>query len=284
MASFIIFFLPLLFTTPTSAITTTSNPAIKTAQQSPQQLQFNTIIDSIVGAGDFSNWANLLSQADPSIFPLSATLFIPDNTAFRNGNLSSPSSSTVNFLDPLLFPYHIIPRRFSFFDLRQFPIGARLPTLLPGNTLLITNNSAEDFTINGAKITHSDLFQNAVVSAHGISDVLDYTLFGNDDNSNNNDYDHVSVPASSPKTSSEQDFIVGPSPLPMEFRQEERGPVVELPKSAGIPISEFLDGDVIFLMMAMCFFVLMSLCSLVALRAFMELLWNLILIVVDLKF
>uniref|UniRef100_A0A803L5J6 FAS1 domain-containing protein n=1 Tax=Chenopodium quinoa TaxID=63459 RepID=A0A803L5J6_CHEQI len=109
-------------------------------QETRQQQQFNAIIDSIVGAGDFSNWASLLSHADPSMFPLTATLFVLEN----GGNSSSP-------VDPLLFSYHIVPRRLTFSELRQLPNGARLPTLLPRKTLLITSN----FSVNGVVISIS---------------------------------------------------------------------------------------------------------------------------------
>ncbi|XP_057541655.1 fasciclin-like arabinogalactan protein 21 [Amaranthus tricolor] len=166
MASTLLYF-SLLLILPTAYTTTP-----------PQNTQFDAIIDAIVGAGDFSNWANLLSQTDTSLFPLSATLLIPDNDAFVS-DASPPSTSfSLNFVDPLLFTYHIIPRRFTFSELLLFPIGARLPTLLPENTLLITNNSVTNFTINGALISRPDLFHSSIMSVHGVSRVLDYTQFG----------------------------------------------------------------------------------------------------------
>ncbi|KMT10068.1 hypothetical protein BVRB_5g118310 [Beta vulgaris subsp. vulgaris] len=166
---------------PLSLLTFTPPPQTH-VQKPPQQLQLNTIIDSIVGAGDFNNWASMIAEVDPSIFPLTATLFIPDDAAFVTKtpppSYPPPSTTAVNFADPLLFTYHILPRRYSYSELRRFPTGYRLPTLLPDNTLLITDNSAGNFTINGVAVTRPNLFQNAIVSVHGIGNILDHTQFG----------------------------------------------------------------------------------------------------------
>ncbi|XP_010679262.2 FAS1 domain-containing protein SELMODRAFT_448915 [Beta vulgaris subsp. vulgaris] len=243
MASFLIFSLLLLtFSTTTTLSLLSPSPSSSPSsnslfsllpqpppthpQDSPQQLQFNSIIDSIVGAGDFSNWANLLSQTDPSTFPIAATFFIPDDEAFLAGNSPPSPESPVNFIDPLLFPYHIIPRRFSFSELRQFPSGARLPTLLPGKTLLITNNSAGNFSINGAFLSHPDLFLSAIVSVHGIASVLQYNLFGSDNSSS---------PENSPEISPLPEFSLSPE---IEFTELERGPVSEYVKSDGNFVSK----------------------------------------------
>ncbi|XP_021734062.1 uncharacterized protein LOC110700772 [Chenopodium quinoa] len=198
MASFFIFSLLLLLnfsSTVTSSIATnfttfeTSSPSplpslppLPSVSVIQETTQLNSIRDSIVGAGDFSNWVELLAAADPSIFPLTATLFVPVDGAFLAGNSTSPATST----DPLLISYHIVHRRFTFSELRQCPIGTRLPTLLPGKTLLITNNSAGNFSVNDALITHPDLFQSSAVSVHGIGAILDYDAFGNDSSSPEN--------------------------------------------------------------------------------------------------
>ncbi|XP_021734111.1 FAS1 domain-containing protein SELMODRAFT_448915-like [Chenopodium quinoa] len=223
---------------PLPSLSVIARPPPAQVQETPQQLQFNSIIDSIVGAGDFSNWAKLLSQADPSIFPLTATLFIPEDGAFLAGNSTSPASS----FNPLLFYYHIVPRRFTFTELRQFPNGARLPTLLPGKTILITNNSAGNFSVNGALLTHPDLFQSSVVSVHGIGTVLDYNTSGDDFSSPENFLGRNPSP---------ENMLGGvPSPPLPEFEQDRRGPVVGSPKNVASSaarnlqklISELLDN------------------------------------------
>lgn len=148
--------------------------SLLTPQSPSQQAQFNTIIDALLSAGDFRNWANLL---DPSILPFSATLFVPDDDAFI---AAVDSTVPLNFVDPLLFPYHVVPLRIPFSALHLFPTGSRLPTLLPGFSLLITNNSAANFTVNGAPLRRPDLFLNPLVAVHGVGAVLDYALFGTD--------------------------------------------------------------------------------------------------------
>ncbi|KAK9747819.1 hypothetical protein RND81_02G016100 [Saponaria officinalis] len=217
MASTLFFFSLLLLTATTTTATTTTTAAPPTPppslpplplpppppQDPVQESHFNTILDTIINAGDFRNWANLLAGVDPSVLPFSATIFVPGDSAFLDASLRSPQSTVLTFIDPLLFPYHIIPHRFVFSELRLFPSGARLPTLLAGKTLLVTNNSAVNFTIDGALISRPDLFQNGAVAVHGVGGVLDYTRFGDDGvdspppennaNHDNNDNDNVDV-------------------------------------------------------------------------------------------
>ncbi|GAB4829463.1 hypothetical protein Ancab_019135 [Ancistrocladus abbreviatus] len=149
--------------------------------QKPQEVQLNNIIEALIGAGDFGNWANLLSAADPSILPISATLFIPGDDAVANepiGGSRSGNSSPLLSFDPFVFLYHIVPQRLSFSDLLLFHVNARLPTLLPGKSLLITNNSRFNFTIDDSPVTYPDLYINAAVSVQGIGAIFDYTIYG----------------------------------------------------------------------------------------------------------
>ncbi|KAJ8439490.1 hypothetical protein Cgig2_007007 [Carnegiea gigantea] len=160
-----------LTTAVASATTTATSSAAMSVFQDQPRKQMGNILDAVVGAGDFGNWASILSSADPSILPVTATLFIPSESAVSAAHLSPF----------LLFPYHILPQRFSFSDLRNYPINTRLPTLLPGFSLRITNNSRSNFSIDGVPVTHPDLYQNAAVSAHGVAAPFDYTLYGNFD-------------------------------------------------------------------------------------------------------
>ncbi|OWM74675.1 hypothetical protein CDL15_Pgr004638 [Punica granatum] len=103
---------------------------------SPQQ--HHNIINALIGSGDFGNWGKILSTTDPSMFPLSATLFVPGDSGFssfsanRLSSYASPANDpdpdpTVIGIDPLRFSYHIVPQRLSFSDLILFPINSRLP-------------------------------------------------------------------------------------------------------------------------------------------------------------
>ncbi|GMH31038.1 hypothetical protein Nepgr_032881 [Nepenthes gracilis] len=143
-----------------------------------RETQLNNIIEALIGAGDFGNWANLLSAADPSIIPISATLFIPADDAVSVDPIRSRSSPLLTF-DPFVFPYHIVPQRLTFSDLQLFPVNSRLPTLLPGKSLLITNSSLSNFTIDDSPITHPNFYLNSAVSVQGIGAMFDYTLYGN---------------------------------------------------------------------------------------------------------
>lgn len=156
-------------------------PPLSTTQTPPsppldiQENQLKNIIDALIGAGDFGGWANLLSSADSSAFPLSATLFIPSDNAAAHS--ASVTDAGVSF-DPFLIPYHVLPRRLTFSDLQQLAVDTRIPTLLPSKFIIITNNSASNFTVDASQITQADIFSNAAFAVHGINNILDYSVYG----------------------------------------------------------------------------------------------------------
>ncbi|OAY54337.1 receptor-like protein 51 [Manihot esculenta] len=133
--------------------------------------QLNNIIDALIGAGDFNRWANILSVADPSSLPLSATLFVPADDS------RSPISTAITF-DPLIFPYHIVPQRLCFAELRQMKLYTRLPTLLLSKSILITNNSISNYTLDDSLLSHPDLFTTGTFAVHGMGTLLDYNVYG----------------------------------------------------------------------------------------------------------
>ncbi|PIA46064.1 hypothetical protein AQUCO_01600382v1 [Aquilegia coerulea] len=154
------------FTTLISAATTTPFLPFQPSIQTEQQL--HNIVEALIGAGDFGNWAGVLSVSDPSTFPITSTLFIPSDDSVSDPSLFNPST----------IAYHIVPQQFSFSSLQQFQTNSRLPTLLPGKTILITNNSRLNYTIDGSLITRPDLYINGEVAVHGIGSVLNYTIYG----------------------------------------------------------------------------------------------------------
>ncbi|XP_051128876.1 FAS1 domain-containing protein SELMODRAFT_448915-like [Andrographis paniculata] len=141
-----------------------------------QEHKLNNIIDALIGTGDFAGWVNLLSTTDPSTIPVSATLFVPSNDAIS----SFPASHGVGIVpfDPLLVPYHIVPQRLTFSELRHMGTHTRLPTLLQDRYIVVTNNSPSNFTVDNSRITQPDIFVNADFSVHGIEKVLDYSVYG----------------------------------------------------------------------------------------------------------
>ncbi|GER24678.1 fasciclin-like arabinogalactan family protein [Striga asiatica] len=147
------------------------------APPKPAEIQgthLNNIIDALIGAGDFAGWANLLSGSDPQSLPLTATFFIPGNDAVSN--LSAGAGATP--LDAFLIPYHIVPQRLTFSDLRRLPARTRLPTLLRAKYIVVTNSSPENFAVDGSQVTHPDVFLNSVFSVHGVRKLLDYSVYG----------------------------------------------------------------------------------------------------------
>ncbi|KAI3697527.1 hypothetical protein L6452_30620 [Arctium lappa] len=150
-----------------------------------QQQQLKNIIDALIGAGDFAAWANILfnpntnssipTTTTAALIPTTATMFVPGNDALTH--LSATATGAYNF-DPFIIPYHILPQRLTFSELQLFKTQTRLPTLLPSKTVIITNNTPSNFTIDDALITQPDIYLTPAVCVHGIAAVFDYTVYG----------------------------------------------------------------------------------------------------------
>ncbi|KAL8145638.1 hypothetical protein AgCh_003691 [Apium graveolens] len=70
--------------------------------------------------------------------------------------------------------FHILPRRFSFAELAEFPEKASLRTLLDHKDLQITTSSgfSQIVAINGVEIASPDVFASDKFVIHGISEVF----------------------------------------------------------------------------------------------------------------
>ncbi|KAF3451196.1 hypothetical protein FNV43_RR07289 [Rhamnella rubrinervis] len=110
----------------------------------------------------------ILSGAVVNPVVLNVTLFAPEND-----DLIMSSDS-----DPFTLPYHLLPQRLTFSDLQRFQANVRLPTLLPGKSILITGNSVSDYIVDGARVTQPDLYISSTLAVHGIEKILDYTVYG----------------------------------------------------------------------------------------------------------
>ncbi|KAK2634075.1 hypothetical protein Ddye_028867 [Dipteronia dyeriana] len=139
-----------------------------------QQQQLNNIIDALIGAEDFNSWANMLSPADLTAFPVRATFFIPSDS-------SEESSPAVDRM-AMVMAYHIVPQRLSFSDLCHLNPLTRLPTFLPTKSILITNNSISNFTLDNSLLSHPHLYTSSTFVVHGIQTFLDYSVYGAADN------------------------------------------------------------------------------------------------------
>ncbi|KAK4370390.1 hypothetical protein RND71_009865 [Anisodus tanguticus] len=143
-------------------------PPPQLTQREIQEQQLSNILSALIGEGDFTGWANLLSSADLSSLPLTATFFILGNDTMSNLH---------NSLDPFLIAYHIIPQRLSFSDLQQFKPITRIPTLLPSKYIVETNNSVSNYTIDGSHITYPDVYVNSDFTVYGVDIVLEYSVY-----------------------------------------------------------------------------------------------------------
>ncbi|MCL7038306.1 hypothetical protein MKW94_011472, partial [Papaver nudicaule] len=65
-------------------------------------------------------------------------------------------------------PFNILSSLLIKKKKKTFAVGSRIPTLLPEKTLLVTNNSKSNYTINEILITNPDLYMNGAVVVHGI--------------------------------------------------------------------------------------------------------------------
>ncbi|CAH2034613.1 unnamed protein product [Thlaspi arvense] len=157
-------------------------PAASPQSLTPQDHQHaDRIIEAMIGAGDFRDWAaDFLSAVDDQFgIPLSGTIFIPSD--FDAADVSSSNGDSTN-AGRLSVAYHIVPQRLSFADLRLLQPLSRLPTLLRGNSIVVTNNSVSDFTLDGVLVTEPDLFLSSSVAIHGIASSLDFSRYGDFDN------------------------------------------------------------------------------------------------------
>ncbi|KAM7279647.1 hypothetical protein ACFE04_006781 [Oxalis oulophora] len=167
------------------------------------QGQLMNIFEALIGAGgDFNSWSNTISSVAASL-PLSATIFLPADDSFFHTSV-----------DPYIFPYHIVPQRLDFSQLRLLSPRYRLPTLVPGKTILITSNSAANFTLDDTVLSHPDLYTTPAIVVHGISTLFDYKTYGDNVvhpppsplSHHNNHHHHRRSPTTG----------VMPSPPPME--------------------------------------------------------------------
>ncbi|EOA22715.1 hypothetical protein CARUB_v10003422mg [Capsella rubella] len=173
----------LITTTTVTLLTSAASPPYLTSQDHQHA---DRIIEAMIGAGDFRGWAaDFLSAVDDQFgIPLSATIFIPSD--FDSADVSSSSSSSASTGDNynprrLSVAYHIVPQRLSFTDLRILKPLSRLPTLLPGNSILVTNNSVSGYTLDGVLVSEPDLFITSSIAIHGVASTLDFSRYGEGD-------------------------------------------------------------------------------------------------------
>ncbi|GLU17475.1 hypothetical protein SLE2022_338410 [Rubroshorea leprosula] len=151
------------------------------APPQPNPHQLDNIIDALIGAADFDSWASMLSAADLLTFPLSVTLFVPSDYSLSNLPTSSTTTAAAAAaMDPFTISYHIVPQRLAFSDLCLLKPRSRIPTLLPYKSILITNTSLTNFTLDDSLLSQPDLYISASIAVHGLDTLLNYTVYGTD--------------------------------------------------------------------------------------------------------
>ncbi|KAI3952639.1 hypothetical protein MKX01_013601 [Papaver californicum] len=143
-------------------------------EASSSEQEFENIIEALM----------VLSITDPFTFPITATFLIPSDdpliSTTSTSSFTSSSSCCSRSLSSTI-GYHIIPQQLSFSVLQTFAIGSRIPTLLHEKTVLATNNSKSNYTIDEIQIAYPDLYMNGAVVVHVIKKILNYTFFGCED-------------------------------------------------------------------------------------------------------
>ncbi|CAH2077491.1 unnamed protein product [Thlaspi arvense] len=97
---------------------------------------------------------------------LPSTLFIPNSSVNMDGDRQK------------VVAYHIVSERLEFDDLLLKSSHSRLPTLLTGSSILVTNNSASGFSIDGVLIVEPDVYVDSFMAIHRIAYPLDFTTYG----------------------------------------------------------------------------------------------------------
>ncbi|KAL4352762.1 hypothetical protein GQ457_06G015630 [Hibiscus cannabinus] len=101
---------------------------------------------------------------------------------------SAPKNAVANRL-PWVFP--LVKRRLaqeftssflecynnSSFTILPFSL---LPTLLPSKSILVTNTTPSNFTLNDSHISHPDLYLPTAITVHGITSLFNYTVYDGD--------------------------------------------------------------------------------------------------------
>ncbi|XP_027364770.1 putative fasciclin-like arabinogalactan protein 20 [Abrus precatorius] len=114
---------------------------------------------------------NLLEQSP------SATVFAPSDSAFKKSGQPS--------LDLLRF--HLAPLPLPPASLRLLPAGARIPTMLPGQSLTVTTSPSERVaSLNNIKLTESPIYDDGFLLVYGTERFFDPSFQFNNQRPNPN--------------------------------------------------------------------------------------------------
>ena len=152
-------------------IATTSSTSLPSLAADQDKLVIK-IIDAMISGGSFEDWSPAFLATNDEIHGqvLTSTLFLPKTPV-----------EGINATSPLVAAYHIVPQLLHFYNLSLMEPLSRIPTLLSGNSILVTNNSASGFTLDGVLLSEPDLFVSPSVVIHRIASPFNFSRYGGDD-------------------------------------------------------------------------------------------------------
>lgn len=113
----------------------------------------------------FKEWSGAFIGADKEQLPM--TLFLPSS--------EDPSPSPTY---KIAAAYHIVPKKLLLADLLSMEVNSRLPTLVPGASIIVTNNLPLE--LNGVRVTDPEVFVSKSIVIHRIASPLDFTTVTED--------------------------------------------------------------------------------------------------------
>nr|XP_023913943.1 putative fasciclin-like arabinogalactan protein 20 [Quercus suber] len=115
----------------------------------------------ILSDSGYTSMALTLELASHTLLPHSPslTIFAPADTAFNR--LGQPPLS--------LIQYHILPLAFSFQSLKSLPLGAKISTVLPRHSLIVTASSSDDcVSLNNVTVRGQPVYDDGSLIIFGI--------------------------------------------------------------------------------------------------------------------
>ncbi|KAL3684634.1 hypothetical protein R1sor_002656 [Riccia sorocarpa] len=151
--------------------TTSSAPAPEPPESPSSQAdpQVVNMVEALRDAGQFGAVARLLDNLQMKNITPMTTWFLPNDQAFLGANF--PANLT-KFID-----YHVVRELLPYSRLSSLGVGTRLPTFLGLERIVVSSNSASNFSVDNAMVIVPDLYTDSTIAVHGINEVLDDAPF-----------------------------------------------------------------------------------------------------------
>ncbi|KAL2629872.1 hypothetical protein R1flu_014558 [Riccia fluitans] len=189
-------------------------PSGSTESQSPYQLM--NVIEALRDAGQFGAVAGLLDglQQVRTMSPMT-TWLLPSDEAFTRTNY--PRNVT-KFIE-----YHVVQEFLPYSSLVTLPVGTRLPTFLGSESVVVTSNTATNYSLDKGMVIVRDLYIDGIVAVHGINAILDDALFNEAVNVSPPGNSPAGVPSTPPATETAPVSSEAPSTVPRSTSASPQG-------------------------------------------------------------